>query len=311
MTTGTIEPYLNQPEDINPPRPSYLNDVFHLVSAYIELLKHVPPAVMPGRGLIKLYGQRMGVLEPDTTVIEAAYLALTLSDKSQRQKLQVFAQSAIAYNLTTLYQLLTNTMSRDLARAFGDGACLSGETARALNQFASFADEITRGTDRARQARCDSMDALVSTCHYNATYPRGGEPSSETIIRAIATLDQIVAQPQPVETVSSARDRLLNALKIVFYIGCRYYRLNMLRFSDETIRRSYDRQLRINDLTLAAIPFEPSLIYACEDDAGSITRWGVEYVQSLEAVLLYFGSVRYSALTMASTNGNEGVLNHV
>jgi len=307
MTTGTIDPYLELPEDINPPKPSFFHDVFHMVHAYIELLAHVPPGAFPAKGLIKLYSHRMGVLEPNTAVIESVYHELVCSDRSQQQKLQTFAQSAIAYNIVTLYQLLTNTLSKDLIKDWGDDKCLSMETVHALNQFSNFANEIAKVPARVRQERYDNMAALVVTCHYNATYRHNGVTSSEAIIRIISVLDRIVATPIPSPNTIADHSRLLNALKIVFYIGCRYYHLNILRFSDEIIKRSYDRILKITDLTLAAIPFEPSFIYNCPDETSSISKWGIEYVQALESVLLYFGGVRYSAIFAVDANGNQGV----
>ena len=308
MTTGTTAPYMELPEDINPPKPGFFHDVFHMVNAYIELLHHVPESAIPGRGLIRLYSHRMGVLEPDTSIIETAYADLVNNNMLQRRKFQAFAQSAIAYNITTLYRMLSNTLISDLARDWGDDKCLSMETVHALNQFAKLQETLKAVPAGVRQDRYDSMNALVTTCHYNATYRHDGVTSSEAIIRAIEALDKVVESPESSDN-TSVRTRLLNALKIVFYIGCRYYHLNILRFSDELINRSYDRLLDITDLTLAAIPFDPTLIYGCPDNTSSISKWGIEYVQSLEAVLLYFGGIQYSALLAVDANGNKGVSN--
>ena len=313
MTTGTISPYLELPEDINPPKPGYFHDVFHLVNAYLELLRNIPENAVPSRGLIKLYGLRMGTLDIDTTFIESKYLSLLNSNHDIRNKLQLFAHSSIAFNIQALYQLITNTISRDLVRGFGDDKCLSMETVHALNQFAKF--QHKHHHDGPRNQREDNMDSLVETVRYNAIYRHDGVTSSEAIIRAIAVLDTIVHgnEHTPVTPEYSlsqtARWRARNALKIVFYIGCRFYHLNVLRFSDEIINRSYDRILKITDLTLAAVPFDPTLIYNTGDETSSISKWGIEYVQSLEAVLLYFGGIRYEALLAIDANGNKGVLN--
>ena len=297
MTTGTTAPYLELPEDINPPKPGYFHDVFHLVHAYIQLLSHVPESAFPSPGLVKLYSHRMGTLDLDTSVLEQAYGATLSTSRLQQNQLQTFANSSIVYNIQVLYKLITNTMSRDLVKTFGDDKCLTSEVVHALNHFA----KMQNRTDNSRVQRHDSMEAVVETCHYNATYPRGGVSSSEAIIRTIAVLDVMFRLPE--------RKRLLNALKIVFYIGCRYYHLNLLRFSDEIINRSYDRTLNITDFTLAAIPFDPMLIQACSDETMAISRWGIEYVQSLDAVLLYFGGVRYAATFTVEANGNKGVDN--
>lgn len=305
MTTGTVAPYLELPEDINPPRPGYFHDVFHLVHAYIELLRNVPPGAAPAKGLIRLYGLRSGVLDFDSSVLETSYLSLLRNDRVQQQRLKEFALSSIAYNIQALYQLITNTLSKDLTKSFGDDKCLSAETVHALNHFAKLQGQILNSP---RVQRDDGMDALVQTCHFNAIYRHNGVSSSEAIIRAIGALDLIVhGNQRPVS--AQPNERLLNALKIVFYIGCRYYHLNLLRFSDEIINRSYDRVLNITDLTLAAIPFDPTLIYNCPDDTSFITRWGIEYVQSLEAVLLFSGGVRYEAAIAIDANGNKGLTN--
>jgi hypothetical protein len=307
MTTGTTEPYLKRPEDINPPKPGYFHDVFHLVHAYIEVLKHVPESAVPARGLVKLYSYRTGTLTLDTDLLEATYFKSMQGNRSQQTMLRTFGQGMITYNLLTLYQLLSNTLMRDMTRAFGDDLCLSSELVHAMNHF-SKAQSRRPPNDTTRMQIGDGMGALVETCHYNAYYPRGCVSSSEAIIRTIDALDKVVVRPTQDREVTQ-RMRLINALKIVFYIGVRYYHLNLLRFSDEIINRSYDRVLDITDFTLAAIPFDPTLIYACSDNTSAISRWGIEYVQSLEAVLLYAGGVRYQATLAVEANGNKGVNN--
>lgn len=305
MTQGSSNPFLEQPTDINPPKPGYFFNVFHLVHSYIELLRNVPPGAAPAKGLIKLYSLRMGVLDLDTTLLEKSYTSLVNNNSSEKKKLVEFAKSCISYNIQTLYQLLTNTLTKDLLRAFGDDKCLSFETVHALNQFAKFQDE---NKNSLRFQRDDSMDALVETCRYNAMYRQNGVSSSEAILRVISVLDKIVMNDVFVSSTDIYR-RLVNSLKIVFYICCRYYHLNILRFTDEIINRSYDRVLMITDFTLAAIPFDPTLIYNCSDETSYVTKWGIEYVQSLEAVLLYFGGIRYSGLIAIDANGNKGVTN--
>lgn len=306
MTTGTTAPYLELPEDINPPKPEYFHDVFHLVHAYIQLLNNVSEFAIPGKGLVKLYSYRMGVLDLDTTVLEQAYREKVATNRLQQTQLQIFANSAIAYNIQALYQLITNTLSKNIIDGFGDDKCLSTEVVHALNQFAKLQSRV----DTQQVKRYDSMDALVETCHYNATYARkDGTSSSEAIVRIIAVLDRMFEESLMNPFNGEGRKRLLNALKIVFYIGCRYYHLNLLRFSDELIKRSYDRSLDITDFTLAAIPFDPTLVQACSDETSSVSRWGIEYLQSLETVLLYFGGVRYAAIFTVEANGNKGVSN--
>jgi hypothetical protein len=307
MTTGTTDPYLEEPEDINPPKPGSFHDVFHLVHAYIELLSHIPEnrTGPPGKGLIKLYSYRMGTLDLDTTVLEQSYAALVGDDRGQQKRLLAFADSAIAYNIQAYYRLIANTLSRDLARGFGDSDCLSSELILALNLFAKL--QVRTDTDAVR--RYDSMDALVQACHTVAYFRHPGVSSSQAIIRAIAALDPIVNGEERIPDTVTPRHRLLNALKIIFYIGCRYYHLNLLRFSDEIIKRSYDRVLQITDHTLAAVPFDPLLIQACSDETSTISRWGIEYVQSLDTVLMSFGGVRYAATFTVEANGNSGVTN--
>ena len=304
MTIGTAAPYLERPVDINTSRPGYFHDVFHLVRSYIELLKNIPANAAPGKGLIKLYSYRTGTLDIDTTILENNYHELVTNDLIQKKKLQRFGKSLISYNITALYQVVANTISKDLIRSFGDDNCLSAETIHALNHFAKFHDK----PKNSRVQLEDSMDALVETTRYNAIYRHDGVSSSQAIIRAINTLDRIVHYDglgdEPIN-----QHRLLNALKIVFYIGCRYYHVNILSLSDEVINRSYDRLLKITDFTLAAVPFDPTLVYNCSDETSSITRWGIEYIQSLGAVLLYSGGIRYQAIIAIDANGNKGVTN--
>ena len=189
--------------------------------------------------------------------------------------------------------------------AFGDDKCLSSEVVHALNQFSKLQGQVL---DSRYVQRDDGLIALVNTCHYNAIYRHDGVSSSEAILRVIGALDRIVHY-ETWRLDITRRRRMVNALKIIFYIGCRYYHINTLRLSDEIINRSYDRVLKISDLTLAAIPFDPTLIYNCSDDTSTISKWGIEYVQSLEAVLLYFGGVRYEALVAVDANGNKGINN--
>jgi hypothetical protein len=259
------------------------------------------------QGLVKLYGYRMGTFSLDNELLEATYRKAMQGNRSQQELMTNFAKGCIAYNLRTLYQLLSNTLISDLQRAFGDDQCLSSELVHALNMFAKIQTRQPANSNTRMQLQ-DSMGALVETCHYNAYFPRGSVSSSEAIIRTIEALDTVVQDGAPSHEVSH-RTRLVNALKIVFYIGVRYYHLNLLRFSDEIIKRSYDRTLKITDLTLAAIPFDPTLVYTCSDETSNISRWGIEYIQSLEAVLLYAGGVRYTATLAVEANGNKGVDN--
>lgn len=302
MTTGKIDDFFDVPEDINQPKPSYFHDVFHLVHAYIDLLHHVPESAVPGKGLVVLYSHRLGVLDIDIEVLQNSYLSTLSTNRLQQSELSLFAQSSIAFNITTLFQLLSNTIMRDIERGFGDDKCLSSRVIHALDEFCKLQDR----SDTERIRRYDSMDAVVQACHNNAFYFREGISSTPTIIRVIETLDQIMACVFRVPDNTTQRVRLLNALKIIFYIGCRYYHLNLLRFSDEMIKRSYDRSLDITDLTLASVPFDPMLFQTCADDTSSISRWGIEYVQSLETVLLYFGGVRYAPTFTIEANGNRG-----
>ena len=311
MTTGTTAEFLELPEDINPPKPGYFHDVFHLVHAYIELLKHIGSRVVPECGLIKLYGHRTGTLELDTTLIEQTYRATLSTSVAQQTQLRNFALSSISYNVQMLYQLITNTLTRDILNKFGDDKCLSGELMHRCNQFSKFRGEIDTAIKplNIRIQRDDSIESLVESCHYNAIYPHPGVTSSQAILRLICVLDKIVKSGARSTPEVPGHLRLLSVLKIVFYIGCRYYHLNLLRFSDEIIKRSYDRYLNITDLTLAAVPFDPMLILSCSDETSFISKWGIEYIQSLETVLLYFGGVRYSATFNVEANGNKGIYN--
>jgi len=307
MATGTVEPFLKLPEDINPPKPSYFHDVFHLVHAYLQVLSHIPDIPPPSKGLVKLYSYRMGVLDIDNSLLEKTYLDNLDTNRFQRTRLQEFGRSAIAFNIQTLYKLLTNTLVSSLKIGFGDDNCLTSEVVHALNQFA----KLQNRTENNRTKRYDSMDALTETCHYNATYDRrDGVSSSQAIIRIIDVLDLIMQSPTDASYFDmTGYRRTVNALRIVFYIGCRYYHINLLRLSDEIIKRSYDRNLNITDFTLAAVPFDPLLIQSCSDDTSGVSRWGIEYLQSLDAVLLYFGGLRYAATFTVEANGNKGIEN--
>ena len=314
MTTGTTAEFLAQPEDISPPKPSFFHDIFHLVHAYIDLLGHLGARAVPECGLIKLYGYRTGTLELDSTLVEQTYRATLATNIAQQTQLRNFALSSIAYNIQLLYQLITNTMTRDITKGFGDDNCLSSELIHGLNQFSKLQNQFGAEVPARYNERVDrenNIEAIVHSCHYNAIYSRtsSGVSSSQEILRLFNVLDKIVRVGITLPPDVPGHTRLLNALKIVFYIGCRYYHLNLLRFSDEIIKRSYDRVLNITDLTLAAIPFDPMLIVSCSDETSSISRWGIEYVQNLEAVLLYFGGVRYAATFNVEANGNKGIGN--
>jgi hypothetical protein len=303
MTDGTRSQFLDLPEDINPPKPGYFHDVYHMVHAYLQLLSHVPESAVPDKGLIKLWSYRIGVLDFDTNLLEQTYGELVAGNRLQQSKLQRFGQSCITYNLQMLYQLLANTLVRDITRNFGDGACLSGETIAALDQFCRF--QGRRDGDR-------NLESLVNTTRYNAIYPRGGAASTQVILRLIEIFDRIImtdAYDSGVEQTS--RTRMQQLLRVIFNIGCRYYHVNMLRLNDELVARRYDRTLRIADFTLAAVPFDPMMTLGCADDTSQITRWGVEYLQTVDTVLSAFGGVRmrYAPAFYTEITGNKGSAN--
>lgn len=304
MCAQSTNPFMESPDTLNTPRPSYFHDVFHLVHAYLELLQHTSTSSVPDKGIIKLYAQRMGVLDIDTSQLENSYTKVSLN-RLQQSKLQSFANSSILYNIQLLYKLLSDTMCRDLQNNFGDENCLTSDVVRTLNQFTKLQDRV----NTHRVQRYDNISSLVQTCHYNAMYPRSGISSSQAIFRTVEWLDKIFETVPDTLTVSQIRDRSVDALKIIFYIGCRYYHLNLLRFSDEIIKRAYDRSLCITDFTLAAVPFDPMLIQSCTDETSVVTKWGIEYLQSLETVLAYFGGVKYAPMLPTESNGNKGIGN--
>jgi hypothetical protein len=286
MTTGTIAPYLKRPEDINPPQPNKFFNVFWMVHSYLNLVLNTPNPAM-GRGIIKLYSYRMGVLTPDTSALEKVYIEL-LEKNSNRlvRPLADFGNSMIAYNLITLYRLLTNTIISDINRGFGNDNCLTSDAINAIGAFCRF-----NKTFRSwRDGREDNINDVVETLRYNALYDTKCVSSLTEIITLIETIDRLITRPIG-KTEYDRRHYLMNLVRIIFYIGCKYYGINLLRFTDQNIKRPYTRNLQINDFTLAAIPFDPTMIFACTDDGGTMSRFGVEYVQSLNAVLSAFSGI--------------------
>lgn len=299
MTTGNNQHFYSLPSDINTPKPSYFYNVFWMIHSYINLILNTPDTVT-GEGIVKLYSYRMGVLNPDTSVLEATYIqALEKGQRKLRNTLNQFAHSMISYNLATLYRLLNNTLKTDIAKGYGDYQCLTADTLSAIYEFCKF-----HKTKRSpKDTRYDSINSLVSTCNYNAVYYTPGLPSIAEIISLLETIDILIQSPLG-EDEYDRRNTMMNLLRVVFYIGCRYYRVNVLRFNDQHIKRPYTRNIGINNFTLAAIPFDPMMIYSCTDEDGAMSRFGVEYIQSLHAVLSPLGgvecTVNYSAL--APTN---------
>lgn len=286
MTTGTVDPYLKLPEDINAPKPGYFFNVFWMIHSYMNLVLNTPDATS-GPGIVKLYSYRMGVLSPDTSVLESTYIdMLEKGQKKIRKTLDEFANSMISYNLITLIKLISNTLVSDISRGFGDDSCLTADTMRSIYQFCNFYKTVRLPNEK----RDDNIDSVVETTHYNATYYTPGISSLSEIITLIETIDVII-RGQIGADEYARRTYLLKILRIIYYVGCRYYRINLLRFNDQNIKRPYMRSLGIQDFTLSAIPFDPILIQSCSDEGSSMSRFGIEYIQSLHAVLSELGGV--------------------
>ncbi len=312
VPTGKV-PFLKEPGDINPPKPGPFQNMFALVHTYLGMVTDLADSP-PGPGLIKLYSYRMGTLDfSGSRTLETAYLQRysAMRTSTQTAVLLAFAHSLIAYNVTTLYQVLANTLADDITRGFGTDRCLNVETVHAINKFAQFHNNTEVNW---RNQRNDDLSALVQTTQFNAVYPQDGGSTSATqaILRVLDVFDRLAGSGfynQWFLQAKERRDRLIQTLRVVFNLGCAYYKLNTLRFSDEITKRSYDRALNISDLTLAAIPFDPTLVYTCSDEGSSISRWGLEYVQAMETVLLDLGGVRYAATLAVDASHNEGVNN--
>lgn len=300
MTTGTIDPYLKLPEDINPPKPGYFFNVFWMIHSYLNLVLNTPNPTA-GVGIVKLYSYRMGVVNLDTSVLEETYIRkLEDSSKKVRTTLNEFANSMISYNLVTLYRLISNTLVADIARGFGDNACLTTETMSAIGGFCRF-HNVKRSS---RDQREDSIVSVVETCRYNAIYHTAGVSSVEEIIALLDTIDKLIQNP-PGADEYERRNYTMNLLRIVFFVGCRYYNINLLRFNDQLLKRPYTRNLGINDFTLAAIPFDPTMFVTCADEGSSMSRFGIEYVQSLHAVLSELGGIECTVNFSANDTDNK------
>jgi hypothetical protein len=259
-----------------------------MIHSYINLILNTPDAVA-GKGIVKLYSYRMGVLSADTSVLEEVYInLLEKNSKKVKSTLGEFANSMISYNLITLYRLMSNTLISDISRGFGNSSCLMGETLHAMYQFSRF-HMINRGP---RDQRKDGINGLVETCRYNAVtlYHTQGLSSVAEIISLLETIDKLIQKPLE-DDEYARRNYLMNLVRVVFYIGCRYYQINILRFTDQNIKRPYTRNLGVNDFTLAAIPFDPTLIQSCTDEGSTMSQFGIEYVQSLHAVLSQLGGI--------------------
>lgn len=287
MTTGTVEPYLNLPEDINTPQPGYFFNVFWMIHSYINLLAATPDAVA-GPGIVKLYSYRMGVLSPDTQILENTYIKLLQNNnKKTVMLLNEFAHSMISYNLITLYRLVSNTLVGDIRRGFGDNRCLTVEALNAISKYIAFSARPVYQNVKIY----DELESVAQTCKYNALFHTEGVSAIAEIIALIETFDKIIQNP-PGDTEKDRRHYLLNVLMTIYYIGCRYYKINVLRYSDQNIKRAYTRSISINNFTLAAIPFDPTLIYSCSDEGGAtMSRYAIEYVQSLQTVLSFAGGI--------------------
>lgn len=288
MTAGSVSPYLPRPEDISRPKPGYFFNVFWMVHSYVNLVLNIPTPIA-SKGIVKLFSYRTGVITPDTSTIEKIYIRLMEQNQVKlKDSLTEFGNGLISYNLITLYRLLSNTIISDIQKGFGDDKCLTHDTMRTINQFCVF----HRANRSWRDKREDNIKSVVETCRYNAIYAKPGISSLTEIIVLIDTINEILKKPILEEADELVRRKyLLDITRIVFYVGCRYYHINVLRFADLKLARPYTRDLQINDFTLAALPFDPTMIFSCADDDGTMSRYGVEYVQSLNAVLSELGGI--------------------
>ena len=289
LSTGTNTQFLQLPQDINAPKPNYFFNVFWMVHSYINLLANTPNPV-PGKGLVKLFSYRMGVLSPDTSIVEDTYIKLLeQNSKKVKTELSKFGEGLISYNLITIFRLISNTLINDIQKGYGDDKCLTSETMKLLLEFCKFHQN---NKSSIRNQRYDDIKSVVETARYNALYYTPGVSSLTEIVLFIDVVNEQLRTTLMYDNDETARRQyLLDIVRILFYIGCRYYHVNVLRFTDQRIKRPYTRDLQINDFTLAAIPFDPTMIFTCSDEVGTMSRFGIEYVQSLSAVLSDLGGV--------------------
>lgn len=288
MMTGTPADFLQRPEDINPPQPNYFFNVFWMVHSYMNLVLALPTPV-PGKGIIKLFSYRMGVLTPDTSMVEKCYLDLLSQNNSKlRNDLTQFGNGMISYNLITLITLLSKTLIKDMSRGFGDHTCLNAAVLEQISYYCRF----YKTPKSRRDQREDNIKNLVLTCSYSTKDISPGVSSLVEITELIDVFNRVIVDNLQAEADElSRRKYLLDITRILFYIGCRYYHLNELRFTDQKMRRAHTRPIKINDFTLAALPFDPTMLYSCTDDGGMMSQFGIEYVQSLTAVLSELGGI--------------------
>lgn len=283
-----VDKFTNTPGDINDPKHTYFYKIYWLVHSYIALVINTPN-MMSGAGIVKLYAYRMGVLSPDTEALEQEYIRrLLASDAKIQAQLTAFGNGMICYNLATLYLLLAKQMIRDIQQGVGNTHCLSSEAMRLLYQFVKSYNQPSV-TSKIVAPDVD-LFGVVETLHYNANFVTPGV-SSISEINSFLDVGRKLINNTPGKTELERRHFLTNLLKAVFYIGIRYYDLNLLRFDDQRIGRPYDRNIPINNFTLAAIPFDPVLMYSCTEDVGSMSRFGVEYMQSLEEAMTSLGGI--------------------
>lgn len=278
-------------------------DVFAMIQSYLCLLTDLSDRAPPSPGLIKLYSYRTGTLEFDTQLLEQKYINLmtTAPTTTAVRLLQRFAQSAISYNLTTLYRLLTSTLVTDITRGFGDDGALSPQMVLSLATFA----KSSSGLSRPREDIESDLSALVQILAYPPVRMHSPVSASRAILRSIDMFDRIVNTLR-FHDVWERRIFLTQLVRVIFYIGCHYYHFDIVRFYNDMVHHKHDSRLKITDLTLAAVPFDPTLIYACADDTSSVSRWGVCYVQRLESVLMPLGGVKYAATLSVEAPGHKG-----
>ena len=281
-----VDKFTDTPGDINNPKHTYFYKIYWLVHSYIALVINTPN-MMSGSGIVKLYSYRMGVLTPDTQALEQEYSRqLLASNKKLQTELTTFGNGMICYNLATLYLLLAKQLARDIQNGVGNTHCLSSEAMRVLYQF------VRSYNNRTNTITAPDVDlfGVVETLHYNANFVVPGV-SSVAEINSFLDVGRKLIDVPPGRSAVERRHFLTNLLKAIFYIGIRYYDLNLLRFDDQRVGRPYDRNIPINNFTLAAIPFDPVLMYSCTEDVGSMSRFGVEYMQSLEEAMTSLGGI--------------------
>lgn len=279
--------FRNKPNSINTPTKTPKYNIFWFIHAYLQMLMNTHQ-MTPGPGIAKLYSYRMGTLSLDNRDLEAEYISkLSQGDKDVTQSLKKFADEMIIFNLITLFNFLKTNLQQDIMRDEGHKNCLSANTVDSIYDYCRF-HQLNRASDKVQIQ--SNIDSLFQNLKYDATIIVNGVNAIAEINSFITTAEQVIEKITHREEYNrdpflTKRDAIFKIVSCLFYIGILYYEVNLLRFNDQILASSFNRNIPINNYTLLALPFDPLLAYTCTDEIGTMSRHGLELMQSLSAVL--------------------------